>query len=573
MTMTASAVCDAEAGEFGEMEHTGVERLNAYVSGVLAGSVLAPQTIKQACARHESDFLNPGIYFDEGAANNAIRAIEQFTHAKGRWQGQKIRLEPWQCFWVGSLFGWKWTDTEKRRYRHAYIKVPRKNGKSLIDILIGLLMFAVDREPGAEVYLGATTKEDALNLLFKPTKFIASKSTSFLTRFGVEVSASALTIPANMSTLQPVIRTPSDGSSPHCAVVDEYHLHDTSDQFDVFDTGMGSRDQPLLMVSTTAGKNMAAPCFDMEQDCIKQLDGVFVNDARFILIYTMDEDDDWRDFDTWRKVNPNIGVSISEKYLQQQWETAKRDATKQNDLRRKHCNEWVGSAKAWMNVLKWQRMAKPALFDEVFSRAPAHGHIDLASRKDVAAIALTFKNGNQYFTKQWFFVPELAVEENEKYQQYKNSGEIIVTPGSKTDQAFIEEKVRELHRQYDVRMWSFDDYQGDYIMTRLDNDGLPVVNYGSTVKNFSTPMKEMEALTIAGEMFNDGNACMTWMLGNVTCRVDEKDNIFPRKANKNDPRCKIDGPVAVIATLGTWLQSDNVGSLDDYLKSAGAQKA
>lgn len=547
-------------------KHAGVYRLERYVSDVLAGRRAAPKTIRQACQRHADDLNNPEIYFDEVACNNAIRACEQFKFAKDKWQGSRVVLQDWQVFWVGSLFGWKWTATKLRRFRKAYVKVPRKNGKSAVAIFIALLMFGPDREPGAEIYFGATTKDDAHDLLFKPCKFMLNSCPKYLHRFGVEINAGSIVIPSNMSSIKPVIRKPSDGSSPHCAIVDEYHLHDTAEQWDVFDTGQGARSQPLLMATTTAGSNTASPCFEMEQDCIKQLDGIFADDARFILIFTPDDDDDWRDFEVWKKVNPNFGVTISEQYLFQQFEEAKRNAAKQNDLRRKHLNEWVGAAKAWMNILHWQRAARPNAFED-FEQCPAHGHVDLASRKDVAAIVLTWKNGNEYYTKQWFFVPEEAVDENDKYQQFKNTGEIIVTPGVKTDQAFIEEKVRELHKQYDVRVWSFDDYQGDYIMSRLDDDGFPVINFGSTVRNFSTPMKELEAMTASGQLLNDGNSCMTWMMGNVIAREDEKANIYPRKANKNDKHCKIDGPVSLIATIGTWLQNGNEGSLDDFLQN------
>lgn len=546
----------------------GVTRLNDYVDGVLKGKIKAPRTIKLACERHKRDLKKKTIYFDERAANAAIRAIECFKHAKNQWQGSKVVLEPWQCFWVGSLFGWKWSDNDMRRFRTAYVKIPRKNGKSFIAICIALLMLAVDREPGAEVYLGATNKEDAHKLLFEPAKFIVQLCPSFKKRFGIRPSASALTIDKNLSSLKPVIRKPSDGSSPHCAVVDEYHLHETSDQFEVFDTGMAARRQPLLLVTTTAGNDMSRPCYDFEIEVGKLLEGQYEDDTIFGLVFTMDEDDDWRDFENWEKVNPNLGITVDRKYLKSQHDKAKRDNSQQNKLRTKHGNEWVGSLKSWMNVLHWQRQSKPDLLEERFKHCSAHGHVDLASHKDAACINLTFKDGDEYFCKQWYFVPHEAVygdEANPKYQQYVNSGDIIVTPGEKTDQGFIEEKIKELHKEYHVLCWSFDDYQGDYIMTRLDNEGFPIVNYGATVKNFSNPMKLVDAMTTARTLYNDGNLCTIWMMGNVVAREDEKSNIFPRKSNKNNPQCKIDGPVSIIATHGTWLQNDGEGSLSDFL--------
>ena len=547
------------------MKVTGIDRCNQFVNDVLEGVIPAPKTIKLACKRYKKDFKNKELFFDTNAANGAVFHMERFKHAKGRWQGSRVHLENWQCFVVCNIFGWKLKSTGFRRFRSAYLRVPRKNGKSFLAVLIALVMFGPDNEPGAEVYLGATTREDANELLFFPAKFVVENDKKFISRYGIEVSASQLVIPANFSKLKAVIKKPSDGASPHCAVIDEYHLHPTAIMHDTFSTGMGARDQPLLLTTTTAGSSISGPCHEMDEDCIKQLEGQFDELTRFIMIYAPDKKDKWDDMTTLKKVNPNIGVSVSGEYLRSQLEIAIRLASKQNEFRAKHVNEWVGASNPWMNMLRWQRQAKPELFDKLFRDAPAHGHVDLASRKDLAAIILNWKNGNDHFIKCWFFIPESALQENLKYQAYHNLGEIIVTPGNKTDQAFIEEKVKELTREYDVRMWSFDDYQGDYMMTRLMDEGFNVVNYGATVKNFSAPMKEVEALVLNGQMYNDGNQCMTWQIGNVVARLDEKDNIFPRKTDKNNQLIKIDGPVSLIASQGTWMAEGDTGNLDDYL--------
>ncbi len=52
-----------------------------------------------------------------------------------------------------------------------------------------------------------------------------------------------------------------DGLNPHYAGIDEYHSHKTSDVLEVMETGMGSRSQPLLLITTTAGFNRESPCY------------------------------------------------------------------------------------------------------------------------------------------------------------------------------------------------------------------------------------------------------------------------------------------------------------------------
>lgn len=536
---------------------TGTERARQYADQVRSGEIVAPNTVKQAVARFFADFDNDKFYFDGKAADAAVFNIERFKHAKGRWQNKPVVLEPWQCFVVANLFGWKLSRNDLRRFRKAYIRVPRKNGKSTLAILIALVMFGPDMEPGAEVYLGATGRDQANELLFYPAKFIAQNSEAYCKRFGVEVNAQNLVIPANFSKLRSVIKKPPDGSNPHCAVVDEYHEHEDDEQVNTFETGMGSREQPLMLITTTAGSNLSGPCKEFDDECLDILAGKVEDDTLFTLIYALDDGDQWDDLDNWIKVNPCAGVSVSIDYLADQLAVAKRSPRKQNELRTKHCNEWVGAATAWLNILLWQKASKPKRFDE-FKHHPCYGAVDLASHLDANAVSLLFRNDDgEYYHHVKFYVPEGAVQKNPKYQAYVNSGDIIVTPGNATDQQFIENDILELEAEFDMRGWAFDKWQAQRTMCNLQDQGLYVVEYGHTVQHMSPPMKEVEAMIVDGRLFNDGNQAMTWMMGNVVCFRDIKDNIYPRKPNKDDQKCKIDGPVSLIMAMGMWLADED----------------
>ena len=544
---------------------SGAARCYQYIEDVLSGAVIAPRTIILACERFNRDKERTEFYFDEKAANAAVANIERLPHAKGRLQGTNIKLENWQCFFVANLFGWKWTKNDFRRFRRAYKRVPRKNGKSLLAICIALLMFGPDMEPGAECYLGATGQDQAKDLLFNPAKYIVTKSKAFRERFGVEVNASNLIIPDNFSQLKAVIKKPDDGYNPHCAVVDEYHEHETDEQYATFDTGMGSREQPLLLVTTTAGSNLAGPCKEMDSECIKVLEGVFEDESLFVLIYTPDEGDEWSDPDTLRKVNPNIGVSVSEDYLLDQQKIAKRSASAQNAFRTKHLNEWVGTRTAWMNMLAWQRQ-KRTLDINNFKGERCFVAVDLSSKKDLTSICILFKRDSEYFAFEKFYAPEAALEDNDKYRQFELSGELTFTPGNTTDYAFVEEELKALAHEYTVEYFIFDQWQANYLITRLQEERLPVMELPMTTKNLSDAMKEVEARVLDRELWHDGNTCMTWQMGNVTAKMDARNNIYPRKENENDPRCHIDGPVTLIMAMNRW-QIDQDSGLSDFLSN------
>ena len=531
--------------------------------------MLAPETIKRACERHISDLKRDDLVYDAESADAAIDNIELFVHPKGALQGQNIHLEPWECFAVAMIFGWKWKKNGLRRFRRAYFRIPRKNGKSLLAISIALLMFSADGEPGAEVYLGATGQEQAKDILFRPAKFITEKADGFIDAYGIEVNASSLVIPENFSRLQAVIKKPDDGTNPHCAVVDEYHLHDTDDQYAVFDTGMGAREQPLLLVTTTAGSNLSGPCKEMDDECVSMLQGGFNDDSLFALIYAMDEGDDWQDPLVLKKVNPNYGVSVSADYLLDQLEIAKRSAAKQNEFRTKHLNEWVGAAAGWMNILHWQKQAKPLSIND-FRGASCHIAVDLAVKLDANAVAVVFRDGDEYHAFLRFYAPEMAINENDRYRIYRTSGELIETPGNMTDYAQIEHDIRAICEAHDVQSVAFDPYQSNYISNNLQDSGIPVVTFGQTLQNMSDPMKELEALIVSRRMWHDGNQMMTWMVGNVVVKPTADGNIKPLKATRNDPLCKIDGVVALIMALGRWMEEGEPVNIDDWLKSTKA---
>ena len=223
---------------------TGLERCFEFIDGVLLGDIVAPVTVKQACDRFMRDDKNSLLRFDNEAANNAVAEIERLPHTKGPWQRKPFILMPFQCFIVCNLFGWKWKATDYRRFSYCYLQLPRKNGKTQLAIAIALVMFGPDHEPGAEILLGATSQEHARDLLFKPAKFMVNNCQVYREENAIDVNATTLVIPHNDSVLKTVIKKPDDGTSPYCAIVDEYHLHETDDMWSVFDTGGGARRSP-----------------------------------------------------------------------------------------------------------------------------------------------------------------------------------------------------------------------------------------------------------------------------------------------------------------------------------------
>ncbi|HBP5146152.1 TPA: terminase large subunit [Pseudomonas aeruginosa] len=547
-----------------------------YASDVVGGGIVVCRYVKLACQRFLNDLGRQDdddwpYVFDEAKADRAVKFMQLMPHTKGKWSSSKSKLvfEPWQVFIEANIFGWAKKDTGKRRFREAYEEIPRKNGKSARLAARGIYLFAADGESGAEVYSGATTEKQAFEV-FRPAWMMAHKLENLRNRFGIELSGNQknpgpMFVMEDMSKFETVIGNPGDGASPHAALVDEYHEHDTDALVDTMQTGMGAREQPLLSIITTAGSNLGGPCYEKRRDVIRILEGQTIDETIFGIIYTIDEDDPWDDPASLIKANPNYGVSVFPDFLLAQLQQAKRSASKQNAFRTKHLNQWVGARTVWMNMLAWQRQKRDFTIADM-AGCRCWMALDLASKKDVAALVMLFEKAGQFYCTPRFYAPEAAAEENEKYQNFALEGHLVLTPGSMTDYAFIEADILDLAKQIDLQDSAFDDWQANYLITRLSNTSIPVVDFNQTVKNMSEPMKEVEARVIARTLWHDGNPVMTWMMGNVAAKIDAKENIYPRKENDNDPNCKIDGPVALIMAMGRALVA-GVDDGDDFMNA------
>lgn len=531
-----------------------------YAEDITSGKIPSGRYVQLACSRFLGDLKREDwkYRFDSEKADKVVRFMELMPHTKGKWAAKKqtLKLEPWQVFAECNIFGWVKVDSGLRRFREAYEEVPRKNGKSARLAARGNYLFAADGESGAEVYSGATTEKQAYEI-YRPAWEMVRRTSGLKSRFNIEQAGNAknpgaMYITDDMSKFETLIGKPGDGSSPHGALIDEYHEHDSDHMVDAMQTGMGAREQPLLSIITTAGSNLGGPCYEKRRDIIRILEGQVEDDTIFGIIYGIDETDDWADVSSLIKANPNYGVSVFPEFLLAQLEQARRSAGKQNSFKTKHLNQWVGARSVWMNMLVWQRQKRTFTIEDM-KGCPCWVAVDLASKKDVAALVMLFLKGGQYYCIPKFYAPESSAEENDKYRDFATEGCLTLTPGNMTDYAFIEQDILELAKRVEMVDVAFDDWQANYLITRLVNTSLPVVDYNQTVRNMSEPMKETEAHALAGTLWHDGNPMMTWMMGNVAARVDAKENIYPRKENDSDPLCKIDGPVALIMAMGRAL--------------------
>lgn len=531
------------------MAYPHVNKANQYCRDILSGKIDSCLYVKQACQRHldnleKSKDKKYRWRFDRAKAEKVCEFIECLVHVKGEWAGKLIVLEPWQCFIECSIFGWVDKKSGYRRFTQAEVYVPRKNGKSVLAAGTADYMLLADREAGAEVYSGATSEKQAWEV-FRPAKLMIEKSPEVKEHFGVETFAKSCFVGATASRLEPVVGKPGDGASPHMAIVDEYHEHDTSELYDTMATGMGSRRQPLIFIISTAGVNLAGPCKESHDELAKVLSGAMENDRLFGIIYTIDKADNWQDYKNWKKANPNYGVSLTADFIQQQYQTAIQSPSKRNIILCKHLNLWLSVNVAWMDMPALEKCSDLKLVIDAMRGKRCVGGLDLSSKIDLSALVLVFWDEKKIYVFGKYYSCRGTVDkpENSHFQTWEHQGLLTVTDGERIDYGVIKEDVLELHANFEPDLFAYDPTFAAQLCFELGNEGVTMVEVKQTVLQFSDPMKEVEADIKSGRFRYDGCKMLTWMFSNVVAHYDKKENIYPNKTNRKN---KIDGVVALI---------------------------
>ncbi|MBX9816953.1 MAG: terminase large subunit [Burkholderiaceae bacterium] len=558
-----------------------VKAAEAYARQVISGKIPACKWIKLACQRHldevklskSADF--PYV-FDPAKAERVGKFLQLLPHTKGKWASKRetIKLEGWQLFSVCIPFGWLRKKDKTRRYRTILIFVPRKNGKSIIGGGLGLYMFTADGEFGAEVYSGATTEKQAWEV-FRPAKLMVDRTPALRDHYGVEVNASNMCRLTDGSRFEPVIGKPGDGSSPSCAIVDEFHEHQDSTLFDTMETGMGAREQPVMLVITTAGSSIGGPCHQLVRDSERMLEGAIERPDLWAMLYTIDPGDDWTSESVLIKANPNYGISINGDFLQARQRDAMQSAAKQATFRTKHLNEWVGAKNAWLNMLRWKEAPARKSLAELEGRPCIIG-LDLASKIDIAGNLLLFppvEGDPLWHVHGRYYLPEVRVIEEldsntARYREFDALGLLTLTDGEVIDFEVIKEDLREFAGRFDVQQVAYDPWQATQLAQEMQAEGLLMVEVRQTVQNISEPMKELEALTLRRVLAHGDCPILTWMASNVIAKLDVKDNIYP---NKERPENKIDGIVGLIMAISRAIagREEEAPGLSDHIVKHG----
>lgn len=524
-----------------------------YAIDVIEGKIPNCKYVIGACKRFFKD-LETGFYtFDVPAAERYLKLTQMFTHVKGKgWKSDNITYEPWQQFMKMNIMGWKDPRTKERRFRVAHVEVPRGQGKSLLASQAVLYFLALDNPKGNEISC-ASTKTDQARIVLDSARAMAKANKKYLDATGVEVLAHKIVHDKSNSFVRALSSDSKslDGLNDVLCIMDELHAV-SRELFDVIFSGMKKRNDSLLLCITTAGFDTEGIGFSQSQYAKKVALGEIEDGQFFSLIYTIDDGDDLYVEESWRKANPNYGISVDPITFEATAMKAKVVPSDLPNFKVKNLNIWLSESAAYYDVLKWEECGNPDLKFEDFYGRYCYTSIDLASKVDLTAFGFLFRKDGHYYFFDKSFIPEKTVQEkkNAFYDNCIGSGHLHTTKGEAINYPKLEEEYLEMTRNVKVHACHYDPWNATQFAQNLEKKYVNMVEFRMTTANFSEAMKTLDALIREKKFHHNGSPLLRFCIGNVIAKEDAAGNLYPRKSHEN---LKIDPIICLLMCLAGWI--------------------
>ncbi|PGR74840.1 terminase large subunit [Bacillus cereus] len=555
------------------------ERLMQYVYDISDGNILACKKYKWACERFLRDLERTQddecpFYFDIEQLYDFYEWCKQFKHFKGVLAGQYIELTDFQLFVAANIFCFLIKDTNNRRFLRVFIELARKNAKSQFLALIASYITFLsnqqeecyiagwDRQQSSLVYNDILKQLGACDMLSKKYKDSYGKITHIK-------SGSTIT------PLSKEAKKTGDGTNPSLGIVDEYHAHDTSEIYDVIDSGMGARENTLMFIITTAGFNINGPCYKEYKYCSRILDpddlGV-ENDEYFVIICELDKDDNIKDETNWIKANPIVATyEAGMKKLRSDLKVALDNPEKMRSFLTKRMNIWVNRKEnGYMDMSRWNKCDGVIELSELKGMECTVG-ADLSAKIDLTSVDFEFKKDDNYIVISHSFIPEDTLDEKMKtdkvpYDIWAQQGWITVTPGSVVDYNFVKEYIKTMESDNDFKIKEIcaDPWNATQFMQDMEAEGYVVVEIRQGMATLSGPTKDFREQVYQKKIIHNNNPVLNWAIGNAVTKQDANENIMLDKSKATE---RIDPIAAVINSHVRCMLNSGEMDLNSYILS------
>ncbi|QWH11945.1 terminase large subunit [Bacillus mycoides] len=554
-----------------------VNYADKYANNVMRNKKKYPKSIILAVERYKKWKKRKDIWFDVDRANEMLDFVQSFIrHVKGPLAGQLMELELWEMFVFANMYGW-YHKNEKgktvRVIRESYVQVPKKNGKTII--AAGALLYAMygELELGADCYCAASDYEQAQNAaepiaqaiensepLASPTqiyKGVNGTVSGAMYRYnidGIAYQNKFKVLTKNTKGLE--------GKNPYFVLNDELHAQENMDMYDNLKSAQISREQPMMLNISTAGKGASS----VGMRVYKYAKLVLENDdddSLFVAIWEPNKNYDWEDRKVWEMVNPNIGVSVTMEQLEIEFKKAKQSAHSKAEFLSKHLNVFVNGADNYFEHDQVQHVLVEDLGD--LTGEICYLGLDLSKTTDLTCVSINFPSHDDegrsiIKVKQMYFLPNENIdfkekEDNVPYTDMVERGFATFCDGKMIDQDQVMEYIVECMDLYDVQQINYDPAMSQKLIEKLENLGLECIAVNQYPNVMNAMLDDSEILIYEKRLITD-NPLFVYCALNVVVVT----NINGMKApSKRQSKKKIDGFVAFLcAHKETMMVMDSI---------------
>ncbi|WP_163102261.1 terminase large subunit [Peribacillus alkalitolerans] len=399
-----------------------------FAKSIMEGTKLANKEQMQGCQRFFNDLKNPEYDFNPKDAEFVIGIIEKtFVHAQGEMldgtplRGTPFLLEPFHKYQVYNLLGFYHKGTTIRRFKEAFIYIPRKNIKTSFAAALAWALGLLNRRSGSKVYIVAAALKQSLesfNFINFNLGQMGEKD-NFRVIDNNQEHSIAGDFGDGSLYIQALAANPDKQDSLNCniAIADELHAYKTPKQYNIIKEAMKAYTNKLMIGITTAGDDMTSFCYQRLQYCKKILDGTIKDEAYFVFIAKADEDEkgnvDYTSPIEHQKANPAYGVSIRPDDILNDALQAQNDPQQRKDFLAKSLNIYTSAIRAYFNLDEFKlsdRQYNWTLADLVKLKIDWFGGADLSKMHDLTASALYghYQGIDIAITHAWFPVVAAA---------------------------------------------------------------------------------------------------------------------------------------------------------------------
>lgn len=543
-------------------------KLKNYCNDVISGKRLANKEQIQAAERCLKDLNNSDYEFKSKMPEQAIKIIEKtMVHLQGETLGGSplfgtpLILSDWQKFIVYNILGFYHVGTNKRRYKEAFIMLPRKNGKTTFVAAFSWALSIIERKSGSSCYIVASVLQQALQSfnfivdnLVHMGEWSKDKKQQRGYEFRVIDNNNEHTVKRTFTDgtirIQALAGNPDaqDSLNGNIHILDELHAYKSAKQYNVIKEMGKAYTNKLTIGITTAGDDMNSFCYKRMKYCQKILDGVVKDEQYFIFIAKADEEEngevDYTNPITHEKANPNYGISIRPEDMLSDALQAMNDPQQRKDFFAKSLNIYTSNLKSYFNIDEFQASNKKYSWTlDQLAKLPIewYGGADLSKLHDLTATALygSYKDVDICITHAFFprlMAHKKAEEDNIPLFGWEDDKVLTMsnTPTVLYDDAVIWFKqMRE--KGFKIKMVGFDRKFANEFYNLMKSEKFKMVDEPQTYLNKSQGFRRIENKAKNGKFYYLGNQAYEYCIQNVRAIIKADDAIQYEKV-ENESR-------------------------------------